>query len=496
MSTWQTVPKKGPGLQQPDTGLAQPASKPVTAPIAASPIPTPPAPPSPLATPPSASTPRISPPAAPLTSPAPMPAGMTAAPPGSMVPTTMPAPPRIPSVGSSFGPGNDLRATQINPTPSARLTAAQGMTGQAAQRVQAFDPTQATLQGAQQVKGLLTPRAVGFQGVGTDVAAQGINPTVAGGPAVDPTQSARFGQAANRTDQAAQQLAGVDRFGIAKQRLAQFNAEQAPVAEAERRNLLKGGAAMGRLGSGMLRTSFGDLADRLDLNRRGAETRFLTEALEGSIGDQFNKTSALAGLEGQVYGQDAGLRGERRVERDYTTGLGERNVARQTNERDTMLGLAERNVGRRMSERDARLGLDERNVGREFDAARTAVDAGMGLSDRQGQQRRTAYDVAGDYEGGIAAQDLLGRNELRGERDYQGGMENQAFQRALQQFLTEQAAQAQQFGQGATAAGIGYGGNPSGQLAQGAQTLYGQAQGAYDPLVDALSNWGRKKEAA
>lgn len=395
------------------------------------------------------------PPAGPNTSPAPMPAvqpppppamkpaapGMTLTNTAPAQPPAPPAPAQIPSVGiSGYGPGNDLRASQINPVASDRLTAAQGATGAAASRVQGFDPTGSTLQGAQQIGGLLKPRTVGVDGV-------------------DPTQSGRALAAAGRTDAAAANLAGVDRFGIAKQRLDQFNAEQAPVAEAERRNLLKNNAAMGRLGSGMLRTDFGSLSDKLDLNRRSMETQVLTDALEGTIGDQFDKTNALAGLEGQVYGQDAGLRGERR------------------------------------QERDTRLGVDERNVGREFDAARTAIDAGMGLSDRQGSAARSAYDVAGNYESGIAGQEASARGELRGERGFQNDMQKRAQDAAIEQWLMQQQAKNTEFGQGAHLAGLGFGGNPSGALADAASGKREQTQGAYDPIMQWLMQQQGKKPA-
>jgi hypothetical protein len=73
-------------------------------------------------------------------------------------------------------------------------------------------------------------------------------------------------------------------------------------------------------------------------------------------------------------------------------------------------------------------------------------------------------------------QDASGRNELRTERDYQTTSARQAMQDAIQEYLLEQQSQAQEFNQGSTLAGVGYGNSPA-NLYFGAGQQYG-AQGA------------------
>lgn len=76
-----------------------------------------------------------------------------------------------------------------------------------------------------------------------------------------------------------------NRFDLMKERLAAFDEDQGAYAEKARRDLLKNAAVGGRLGSGMLRTSTGDLASDLARQRRTFGTNALADAVEGTIGD-------------------------------------------------------------------------------------------------------------------------------------------------------------------------------------------------------------------
>jgi hypothetical protein len=95
---------------------------------------------------------------------------------------------------------------------------------------------------------------------------------------------------------------GVDRFSIAKSRMSDWLANELPQFQHELRNHIQGGAALGRLGSGMLRTDVGnlDLAEQQKAN--AMQRSFLQDALEGTIGDARSN------------------RDELRRERDYQTG--------------------------------------------------------------------------------------------------------------------------------------------------------------------------------
>lgn len=89
------------------------------------------------------------------------------------------------------------------------------------------------------------------------------------------------------TTQTIQRTPEQDRFAIAQQRFNTFVESTDPQYKAALRDANRYGAATGRLGSGELRTSFGDLAGQRDLQLRTQGNTFLQNALEGTIDDQF-----------------------------------------------------------------------------------------------------------------------------------------------------------------------------------------------------------------
>lgn len=305
----------------------------------------------------------------------PMLGATTMATPPAAAPT--PAAPSAPSAAgvptSPYTASSNLLGTQVNPTPSARLAGAQGATDAARGAAGAYDLGSAASRYGTDFTQKLGIPSIGFQGVGTSVAP-------------------RVQAAMNRTDAAAGDLANVDRFKLAQERFNQSAADSAPAYDFANRVATQRNAAGGRLKSGMLRTDYGnlDLARARDLD--SAKTRFLQDALEGTIADQFNKTNALSGLEGQAFGQDASLRGEQRTERDASTGLA------------------------------------ERNAGRQFDATRAALEMGLGLANNEASHKINQYGVAQSGENAIAGQEAGQRNEVRGERGFQKSMSDTAFE--------------------------------------------------------------------
>jgi hypothetical protein len=97
--------------------------------------------------------------------------------------------------------------------------------------------------------------------------------------------------------------AGVDRFALAMDRFDQFAKGSDPAYQAALRDANRYGAANGRLGSGMLRTSFGDLANQrslaLDTEKRG----LLSDAIEGTVGDARFATGVAQQQQGFQSGQ-------------------------------------------------------------------------------------------------------------------------------------------------------------------------------------------------
>jgi hypothetical protein len=146
---------------------------------------------------------------------------------------------------------------------------------------------------------------------------------VATGSTVLPNGGQRLNETQGAVDSAASGLAGVDRTKLAQQMFDTFAQSTQPAYDASLRDATRYAAGAGRIGSGDLRTSYGNLANQRNQQLSTAQQQLTENALEGSIGDQFNKVSALAGLEGQQYGEGVDTNNQLRTERGYQTGLGQ-----------------------------------------------------------------------------------------------------------------------------------------------------------------------------
>jgi hypothetical protein len=146
---------------------------------------------------------------------------------------------------------------------------------------------------------------------------------VAVGSTVLPNQDPRLTGTQSAVDTASQSLANVDRTKLAQSMFDTFAQSSNPAYEASLRDATRSAAGAGRIGSGQLRTSYGNLANQRNLQLDTAKQQFMQDALEGSIGDQFNKVNALSGLEGQQYGEGADTNNQLRTERGYQTDLGQ-----------------------------------------------------------------------------------------------------------------------------------------------------------------------------
>lgn len=79
-----------------------------------------------------------------------------------------------------------------------------------------------------------------------------------------------------------------DRFKLAQDRFATFANSTEPAYQAALRDANRMGAAQGRIGSGDLRTSFGDLALNRSRDLTNSRDSLFQNALEGTIGDTWN----------------------------------------------------------------------------------------------------------------------------------------------------------------------------------------------------------------
>lgn len=316
-----------------------------------------------------------------------------------------------------------------------------------------------------------------------------------GGPSIAARDSSRVGRYGQMTDDAAGQLAAVDRFKLAQDKLREWNDSTKDLFDSDLKNATAKAAAQGQGRSGMLRTDYGNLTDRRASQRNAMERSLLTDALEGTIGDQFRKTDTLRGLESGISGQEANLRGEARTERGYGDQISRENIAARQRAKEQAAGMGESAAdatmagdrasaglamdrGSQLSGREAvrrsglasnraiRTAVQEGNVGRRLSARQAATATGMDLARTNADNGYRRLSTAADLEGMSRGIDAGKTAEARGERDYENSMENQAFQRRLLQHNQEQQDQAFAQNQALQLLGAGEAGNPADVLEQ------------------------------
>lgn len=158
------------------------------------------------------------------------------------------------------------------------------------QQTQPLTPIPATPQAAPGVSEV-TPPSLQPMPVGNPQA----QPQAGGFPMTDPNDPL--------TKRTIQRDPLVDRFNLAQDRFNTFVQSTDPQYQAALRQANRYGAATGRLGSGDLRTDFGNLAQQRDLQMRTAQNQFLQDALGGTIDDQFRDIGIAQQQQGFQAGQ-------------------------------------------------------------------------------------------------------------------------------------------------------------------------------------------------
>lgn len=441
--------------------------------------------------------------------------------------------PPVPASGTSvptspIDPANDLRSMNVLPTSSSALDAARQGLISATGTLSTQDRVQ-SMQDLLSKFGLSTPDIAAGPAVAAGPSEQGALDTLNGqvgtagnvlagfnrgqtvndlrdaltkyfgdtdvavgaNPSTDP--SARLSQYNAMLDDSASKLASVDRVALAKDLLSQFDDAQLPEHELALRKLTEQYAARGGGRSGQLRTAYGDEDLARQRDRDLMKRQLISDALEGSIQDQFNKTNALAGLQSSTFGQDQGIRGEERADRDYATGVETGNVNRRLSTRqaadqaanagaDANLSAlsstfgqlagqqgatAAREANRRAeqrTERDTQTGLAERNAERALSAADSNRAFASSLADAVQGDNATNVSAAQNLFNTLSSEGAANRAETRGERDYQNALEGQSYQRAVTQQQLEEQARQQQLQQALALLSAGEAGNPSAAL--------------------------------
>lgn len=158
------------------------------------------------------------------------------------------------------------------------------------------------------------------------------------GGVVNPEDSARLGRYRSLTDASVEGLQGPSRTELARTALDDFRTSEGRAGDAAFRRATQLAAAKGGLGSGMLTSSYGDVATQIGERELAYENELARSVAEGDIGDRFRRLDVTAGLEGGVSAEEAARRGELRGERGYATGIAEGNINRRLGAADAAFG--------------------------------------------------------------------------------------------------------------------------------------------------------------
>lgn len=325
--------------------------------------------------------------------------------------------------------------------------------------------------------------------------------TVQAGGAISTDPSARLKSLQDQVDSATSSLSGVDRVALAKQMFDTFQQSTDPAYQLMMRQATQKAAATGGLGSGGLRTDYGNLTNQRAQDLTTKQNQLIQQAISDSVNDALNKQSRLASLESQLSGEEASQRGEQRTDRQYATDVNTGNVNRGLAANESALGLAGSSADSDMSAMEQALAASRGVTGdlasrqQQYTTnqqtnratALNQFNADRGFaSDFANGKESDLTNALGGAEGvftNTASQEAARRNELRTERDYESGQEENAFERQLAQYNAEQQAQSQRFGQGIQLLNTAGMGNPASTLAN----LGGQGGGDLTSLIQQLA---------
>ena len=353
-----------------------------------------------------------------------------------------------------FTPGNNLIGTQFNPTPSARGVNAAGMTDKSATAVNnyQFNPFQQQSANTSQSQGIYDQLLKSAQGGGMFGGAGG------GGAAsfdVNGKLQPLLDKVINAPDRG--QLAQ-DMYGVLEERAN-------PGFEQRLRSVGQKAAALGRVGAGLTTSELGDVETThnrdLDLSRR----QLAAEGAGASLDDRLKQLGAARDVYGAVSAAGTG----------YNNSLTAGNQANFNNlltlGRD-IYGRESDSFGRNVGERDAGLNYDQTRFGNE----------------------RSKLQDASIYEGDIYGQDRNNRDEYRGERDYQYGLERDAQGDRERQYGMQEDAKQNDWNRAYQAAQFGYGTNPAGAVNSAAGQKNQGAQSYMDTLGPLFLEWAKKRQ--
>lgn len=280
-----------------------------------------------------------------------------------------------------FTAQNNLISTQFNPVDSKRTMGAAGMTNQAASNFAGMTQTPTA-----QVAGPDYSRVLGaMQGQGM----QGFVPAQLSKDA----QNLRTMTLADLE----QVRGGADRGQLAADSYNLMAERSLPEFEKRQRELGQKTAALGRIGSGIYGSELTDLNTARERELSLSRRELANSAAGQTLADRLAQLQATQGVGDQLYSQDVNI--------------GAMNAGAYGSRMDANMDQARFFKDIADSEYQAR--FNERGYGD------TRSDVGF-------DKGRSQFTTLADYEQGLRGNDYSDRNEMRGERDYQYGLDRDA----------------------------------------------------------------------
>lgn len=363
-----------------------------------------------------------------------------------------------------FGPQSNLIGSQFNPTPSTRTQTAQQYTSGAQQQyagLPSYSP--------QNVQGYDQSKTQGW----LDLAAKSM---AGGGGAPSFGYSGQTGGARDITMQQLQQMSGQtpDRAKLAADTYQLLLERSQPGHEQGIRALGRNAARLGRIGSGLTTNELTDYETQRERGLDQSRRQLATESAGLSLQDVIDRVNTARGVSDSFAGQDVSMGGLNLSA--YNSGQG--NEQRRFG---NMLDLAQ----------------FQRGLGQDWEGSQVRErDYGTGIQDRNADLARSRFGDFAGYESQLSNEDYRGRNEMRGERDYQYGLSRDAQGDAIGAQNAQQNWLDRLFDRGATMTDAGYRGSPADMYGQRADQYGGQAADAFSTWGPALAAYGSRQKPA
>lgn len=218
---------------------------------------------------------------------------------------------------------------------------------------------------------------------------------------INPVASARLGGVQQGVSRAYQGVMNApDLRQAATERMALLEEQSQPGYEQAVRGIGQRAAALGRTGAGMTTSELGDAFVLRQRALADARRQIGSELAKDEFGQRMQQLGAGAGLESQLYGQEAGQRGELRGEREYQGGMAREAMDRRIQQRMLEDALLTSGMGR------------------------AATGAGVQLqgAEQLGRQAESQFGTASDLLSQLAMEDYLRRRGggYGGTRPYSG----------------------------------------------------------------------------